>query len=254
MSPEKPAWQERYLDRFYRNRKSWVDGTTQFHALIRTHLSGDKHVLELGPGPKNPTSDFLSANYVSVDGLDVDEEARRNPALRQVFIQKNGDSWPIMDESYDAVVANYVLEHLPAPARTVAKVGRVLRPGGLFVFRTPNLFHYVSMVSWLSPHWFHTLVANRLRKLPLSSHAPYPTCYRMNRRGTIRGIMREAGLDEVELFTIEKEPSYGMSSRVLFFLFMGYERIVNSSDLFSTFRANVLGVFMKPRTTAKPAL
>jgi SAM-dependent methyltransferase len=247
------SWQQQYLDRFYRGRKNWVDGTTQFHELIRKHLPGDKHVLELGPGPHNQTSNFLSNTFASVDGLDVDEEASHNPALRRAHIYNAGDEWPIMADSYDAVVANYVAEHLPAPANTLVEAYRVLRPGGLFIFRTPNLWHYTSVASWVSPHWFHNLVANRLRNLPRGSHDPYPTYYRMNRRRTIRGIMRKVGFREVELITIEKEPSYGMSSRTLFCLFMGYERIVNGSKLFSMFRANILGVFAKPRAIDKPA-
>ena len=72
----------------------------------------------------------------------------------------------------------------------------------------------------------------------------------MNGRRAVRRLMRQAGFEEVELFTIEKEPSYGMSSRVLFLVFMGYERVVNSSELFAGFRANILGVFRKPRTPA----
>ncbi len=241
------TWQERYLDRFYRKRKNWVNGTQQFHELVRKHLSQDKQVLELGPGPQNRTSAFLSSNFASVDGLDVDEEAKKNPHLRNVHIYDGGD-WPIKDDSYDAVVADFVLEHLENPAKTVTEAFRVLRPGGMFILRTPNLWHYVSMVSFLSPHWFHNLVANRLRKIPPGAHDPYPTYYRMNRCRTVRSLMRRAGFNEVELVMIEKDPSYGMYSRVLFFLFMGYERLVNSSNLLSMFRVNILVVFAKPQT------
>jgi SAM-dependent methyltransferase len=240
------SWQEQYLERFYRTQKGWVDGTTQFHELIQRHVSRDKHILELGPGPKNRTSDYLCSNYASVDGLDVDEGAKQNPALRKVNIYKEGDPWPITDDNYDAIIANYVVEHLPSPIRMMEEAYRILRPGGLFCFRTPNLWHYVSVVSWLTPHWLHKLVANSLRNLPSGFRDPYPTCYRMNRRITVRSIMHKVGFKEIELYTIEKEPSYGMSSRILFFLFMGYERVVNSSTFFSMFRANLLGAFMKP--------
>jgi SAM-dependent methyltransferase len=239
------TWQERYLDRFYRKRKNWVNGTQQFHEMVRKRLPQDKQVLELGPGPQNKTSAFLCSNCASLDGLDVDEEARNNPHLRHAHIYDGGD-WPIKDDSHDAVVADYVLEHLEAPAKTVAEAFRVLRPGGMFIFRTPNLWHYVSMASFLSPHWFHNLVANRLRNIPPGAHDPYPTYYRMNRCRTVRRLMRSAGFNEVELAMIEKNPSYGMYSRILFFLFLGYERLVNSSNLFSMFRVNILGVFAKP--------
>jgi hypothetical protein len=59
-------------------------------------------------------------------------------------------------------------------------------------------------------------------------------------------------LKEVELSLIETEPFYGMYSRFLFFLFIGYERWVNSSEMFSMFRANILGVLQKPSLPSKP--
>lgn len=240
----KRSWQEAYLDRYYRSRANWIDGTTEFHEMIRRQLGSAREILELGPGPQNRTTDFLASHYV-VDGLDVDEDSRTNPALRQAYVYQGG-AWPVADASYDAIVANYVLEHLDRPAETMAEVARVLRPGGTFVFRTPNFLYYVSLVSWMTPHWFHKLVANRLRKLPADHHDPYPTCYRMNRRGTLRSLARGAGLEPVELTTIEKEPSYGMASRVLFLTFMAYERLVNSCNCFAPFRANILGAIRKP--------
>jgi SAM-dependent methyltransferase len=246
MVTNKGDWQERYFDFFYRKRKNWISGTRQFHELIQKHLSKDKHVLELGPGPKNNTSAFLSGSFASLHGLDVCEEARDNPYLHKIFIY-DGSNWPIADDSYDSVVADFVLEHLEKPRNTIAEAFRVLRPGGLFFFRTPNLWHYVSMVSWLSPNSFHNLVANRLRQMPADAHDPWPTYYRSNGRRIIRNLMRDGGFNEVELVMIEKEPSYGMYSRILFLLFMVYERVVNSSDVLSMFRANLLGAFEKPR-------
>lgn len=239
------TWQNHYLDRFYRTRKNWINGTHQFHDLILNNLSSDSQILEIGPGPKNQTSAFLSGQYTALDGLDVDKDAMHNPFLRRIMIY-DGNNWPIEDSRYHAVVADYVLEHLEIPSKTVAEAFRVLRPGGLFVFRTPNLWHYVSMVSFFTPHWFHNLIANRLRSLESDSHDPWPTYYRMNTCRNIRLLLHNAGFNEVELVLIEKEPSYGMYSRILFWFFMAYERFVNSSKLFSMFRANILGVFVKP--------
>jgi SAM-dependent methyltransferase len=245
MMTSKGTWQECYLERFYRQRKNWIDGTKQFYELIQNHVPADKQILEIGPGPENRTSAFLGSHFASLDGLDVNEEAKQNPALRHIHIY-DGGKWPIADGSYDAIAANYVIEHLEDPQKTMAEAYRVLHPGGLFIFRTPNLWHYVSMASYLSPHWFHKLVVNRLRNEPADSHEPWPTYYRMNSPHKIRKLMCGAGFREVELAMIEKDPSYGMASRMLFIFFMGYERLVNSSNLLSMFRVNILGVFEKP--------
>jgi SAM-dependent methyltransferase len=244
LAPQR-SWQEAYLEQFYYGRPNWVDGTAEFHGLIREHLPAGAETLELGAGPANPTTRFLAETYAAVDGLDVDQDAKTNPDVRSVFLYQGG-RWPVADAGYDAVVANYVLEHLDRPADTLAEAYRALRPGGLFFFRTPNLWHYVTLASRLTPHWFHRLVANRLRRRADGAHDPYPTCYRMNRGRTVRALMSRAGFREVRLYTVEKEPSYGLCSRALFLPFLAYERLVNSSPRFGPFRANLLGVFVKP--------
>jgi SAM-dependent methyltransferase len=243
-SAQDKPWQQRYFDSFYRNHANWIDGTREFHEMIRKHVPRDRHVLEIGPGLQNPTSDFLADTFASLDGLDVDDDARRNPALHQFFYYKGGP-WPLADSSYDAVVANFVLEHVADPGAMMAEVARVLRPGGFFIFRTPNLLHYVYLVAWLTPHWFHRLAANRLRNMAPDSHDPYPTFYRINRCRKIRALARRARLELAQLYTIEKEPSYGMYARPLFLLFMIYERVVNSSNVFSTFRGTIMGALAK---------
>ena len=45
---------------------------------------------------------------------------------------------------------------------------------------------------------------------------------------------------------IEPNPSYGMASRLLFLVFMGYERLVNVSPRLAWLRSNILCVAIKP--------
>lgn len=49
------------------------------------------------------------------------------------------DSWPFGDDSFDALVASHVLEHIPHRdlPHVFAEAERVLRRGGLFEFRVP---------------------------------------------------------------------------------------------------------------------
>ena len=46
---------------------------------------------------------------------------------------------------------------------------------------------------------------------------------------------------------IEKEPMYGLASRLLFFPMLAYERAVNSSEAFAGLRSNIQAVLEKPR-------
>jgi SAM-dependent methyltransferase len=236
-------WQEAYLDRFYRSR-GFVDGTTEFHAMCAAHIPSGAAILEVGAGSSNPTSRYL-ASRGRLSGLDIDPAVRSNESLTEARVLDT-QRFPFADASFDACVSNYVLEHIADPGAHLSEVCRTLKPGGVYLFRTPNRYHYVSVVSRLTPHWFHEAVANRLRNLGEDARDPYPTYYRLNSRGAIRRAAARAGLRVRELRMVEKEPSYGMASRFLFVVFVLYERVVNSSALFAALRVNVFGVLERP--------
>jgi SAM-dependent methyltransferase len=236
------TWQVQYLDRFYPATSWRRDGTRDFFDLLRTYCSGK--ILEVGSGPGNPTSDYLKT-LGETHGVDIDSAILENRALKTASVIK--DRFPFPDATFDACTSDYVCEHLEDPQCHLEEVWRVLKPGGVYVFRTPNRFHYTAVVSHLTPHSFHLKVANRLRAI--ESHDPYPTCYRFNSRRKISKLARECSFQIEQMRMVEKEPSYGMSSRLLFLTFTLYERLVNSSVLFSDMRSNLFVVLLKPEPT-----
>jgi SAM-dependent methyltransferase len=153
-----------------------------------------------------------------------------------------GDRFPYEAGSFDACVSNFVVEHIDAPDHHLQEIRRVLKPGSPYVFRTPNVLHYVYSIARLTPHGFHQAVANRLRHLPSDAHEPYPTVYAMNSPRAIRRLAASAGFSVELLRLSEKNPSYGMASRALFFPFLAYERMVNATDLLAAFRATIFTV------------
>jgi SAM-dependent methyltransferase len=247
-SMTRESWQERYVSKFYDRASGWVDGTTAFHELCQSVVPAGARILEVGAGPSNPTSRFL-ARLGSLHGLDPDPAVRGNTALASASVL-SAPRYPFADGSFDACVSNYVLEHVADPAAHFAEVSRVLAPGGVYCFRTPNRYHYVTAVARFTPHWFHVLVANRLRNLPEQQADPHPTYYRANSQKHVRQLAAAAGLRVETLSLIEKEPSYGMSSRLLFLAFMAYERLVNATDLAADLRVNILCVLRKPARAA----
>lgn len=241
------SWQEEYLQRYYYSRPGWRDGTSEFWDLIRSNVSSGGEVLELGCGPDNPTTKFLAESFSAVDGLDIDADGiERNPHLRKAFVY-DGLAWPIPEKQYDAIVSDFVLEHVEHPGQLIREIRRVLRPGGVFIFRTPCLWHYVSLASRLTPHFVHERLANRLRNLSDEAEDPYPTFYRMNSPRALRTLFAREGFRRRVLSSMEKEPYYGLSLKPLFLLFMLYERLVNSADIFTWARSSLLGVFEKPK-------
>jgi SAM-dependent methyltransferase len=237
-------WQQRYLERFYNTADGWVDGTTEFHALCREKIPRTGKILEIGPGATNPTSAFL-ASLGDLHGIDPDPDVLSNANLASASVL-DSPTFPFESASFDACVSNYVIEHIEDPLNHLTEVTRILKPGGVYVFRTPNRFHYVAIAAWLMPHWVHERAANRLRNLLEYAHGPHRTTYALNSRAAIERYARKVGLQVETLRYVEKEPSYGMSSPLLFLAFTAYERLVNASESLAFLRANIFGALRKP--------
>jgi SAM-dependent methyltransferase len=235
---------DRLFERYYYSNPSFLNGTSEFHDLIASFARQDRRILEIGAGPSNKTSRFL-ASLGPLTGVDPSEEILHNDSLVQAKVS-TGSTLPFPEQAFDLCVSNFVLEHVADPRAHFREIARILAPGGVYCFRTPNLWHYVAFTSWLVPHRFHLKYANRLRNREAGAHDPYPTFYRSNTRGAIRFLSKDAGLNILELRMIEKEPSYAKSSVLLFWPLLCYERTVNLHPAFQGFRANMLGVLAKP--------
>jgi ubiquinone/menaquinone biosynthesis C-methylase UbiE len=236
------------FERYYFNRASFVGGTQIFHQMCQSHLRNERRILEIGTGPANPTSLFLS-QIGTVTGLDVSNEVLSNPNVAEAHIY-DGITMPYPDEVFDMCISNYVLEHVTDPLSHFRETFRVLRSGGTYCFRTPNLWHYVTIGSKLLPHSAHLRMANRLRALEKGAHDPWPTVYRANTSRQLRFLAKKTGWLVDELRMIEGEPCYGAAHAFLFYPMMAYERFVNSSELFASLRVNILGAFRKPMPLA----
>ncbi len=234
------TWQAEYLARFYDPARGWVNGTHEFHDLCAKTIPLGSRILEVGPGPSNRTSRFLAA-LGELHGIDPDPDARHNDALSG-FELLAGTRYPFPDASFGACVSSFVVEHVADPAAHLSEVARILAPGGSYVFRTPNRWHYVTLFASLTPHWVHLLLANRLRALPEDEHEPYPTTYALNTRSAVERHAARAGLRVESLRLVEKEPSYGMAARPLFLAFMTYERAVNATERAAFLRSNIFAV------------
>jgi SAM-dependent methyltransferase len=245
--PQSARKNQHVFSRYYYDRPGFVDGRTRFLRMCDSFV-GNETILEIGAGPKNKTTAHFAAR-VPVIGLDVSEEVRENHWLTEAHVY-NGERFPFPDDSFQLCVSDYVLEHVSNPQEHFQEIRRVLKPGGVFCFRTPNLWHYFTLGSRLMPHTLHLRLANWLRDLGSHAGDPYPTVYKANSRRAVRRFAKAAGLEVFKLETIEPEPSYGRASLALFYPMMAYERLVNSSPRLAAFRDNLLGALRKPVSVA----
>lgn len=72
------------------------------------------------------------------EGMEIDQERNRaNPRVTHFYA---GDTFPLADESYAAILCSQVLEHSFTPERLLDECHRVLRPGGALVLTIPFLW------------------------------------------------------------------------------------------------------------------
>jgi SAM-dependent methyltransferase len=223
----------------------WHDGSLSFYTWVRESLRPDMRVLNLGAGPatRNPVR-VLRGEVAAVVGADPDPVVLGNAELDEAYVI-DGGRLPFRDATFDLTYADYVFEHVEDPVPFLAEACRVLKAGAPFFFRTPNRRHYVALLSRATPHWFHVLVANRVRGLPTDAHEPWTTFYRLNSLRQIEEAGGAAGFSSFDARLFEPEPSYLIFNSAAFLLGVAYERTVNGSEKLAGLRANIFGKLIK---------
>ncbi|MDQ3378793.1 MAG: class I SAM-dependent methyltransferase [Actinomycetota bacterium] len=108
--------------------------------LFQEAIGQGRQVLDLGCRSGALTRHFLEGN--DVVGIDVDRAALAKAEQLGItpVVADVDEPLPAESETFDAVVAGELLEHVRFPRALVAEVRRVLRPGGIFVGSVPNAF------------------------------------------------------------------------------------------------------------------
>ena len=130
--------QAEHWERFYREQKRPWRGVGKIHGL---DLNIGSKVLDIGCGNGKTTSALINMG-MNVTGLDFSgsaiEYCVKTYGDKAEFVKAECDDIPFNSESFDAVTAVHILEHLDDTQleKTVSEIHRVLRPGGLVFVRS----------------------------------------------------------------------------------------------------------------------
>ena len=112
--------------------------------------------LDLGCGDGILTKILLDEigdrGLVGVDLDPLETDAARRHAFYDMVHTCSADAIPEESESFDFVVSNSVLEHIPPLQGTISEVGRLLKPGGRFFFTVPSPAFHRNLAGSLLPN------------------------------------------------------------------------------------------------------
>ena len=150
------------LERISNTMQRWIApgllySQTVFENRLLAHVRESQRWLDLGCGHRllpewraEAERELVRSAPLAV-GIDSDYAAlRRHRSFRQLCLGDIG-RLPFRSASFDLVTANMVVEHLDDPSSQFAEVSRVLVPGGVFVFHTPNAQSYVIAAARVFP-------------------------------------------------------------------------------------------------------
>jgi SAM-dependent methyltransferase len=132
-------------------------------------------------------------------GVDPDPSIHDNATLAEAHCQSMEDYAATDPAPFDLAFSVFVLEHVHDPAAFTQACARVLRPGGVLMGLTVNMWHYFGLATWAATR---AGVADRLlphlRPRTLVDHYHFATEYRINSIRTMMRHLEDSGFDAME--------------------------------------------------------
>jgi SAM-dependent methyltransferase len=206
--------QTAYRERYRASNPGWRSSGDEFDAVVERRLTPESAVLDLGCGRTGGIERFWRKARLAV-GVDPDLQSLAERRQGMPVVQGGGDHLPFAGASFDMVVSVWVLEHLAAPDRVFKEVARVLKPGGHFIFLTPNAWNPLvvgNRVGQVAPWLQQQLVSGVYGR---DKGDTFGVRYRANTTSRLRAIAGETGFSVVALAVIA-DPTYVAFNGLLF--------------------------------------
>jgi SAM-dependent methyltransferase len=142
-------WQEHFTD------GADAEYTEQILPLAATHLAGAADVLDVGTGEgqvARAAAEAGARRVVGVDPIWAQLTVGKQRGAEVAYARAEAAALPFLTGAFDAVVACLVFEHIDDADEALAEVGRVLRPGGRFLFFLNHPLLQAPGSGWIDDH------------------------------------------------------------------------------------------------------
>jgi SAM-dependent methyltransferase len=128
-----------YKEKYKADYPSWDETQVLLSKEFRKHFGArGTNILDAGCGNGNF---IVDENRDIIDwacGIDLKPEYTEKNVCLDEIKYTSLDAIPYPDYSFDAVLCLWVFEHIEKPLPVLREINRILKPGGLFFFATPN--------------------------------------------------------------------------------------------------------------------
>lgn len=122
--------------------------------LVQQEVPVGSRLLDIGAGEGALSRRLVEAGY-RVEACELFPEMFNVPGVTCRQVDATG-VLPYEDDSLDAAVAVEVVEHLESHRMLFSEAARVLKPGGRFMFTTPNILSLKSRLRFLLTGYFYS--------------------------------------------------------------------------------------------------
>lgn len=213
-------------------------------AMIRNYIKKDDVILlDIGCGRGKETAinykDEVNTSY----GIDISEAIKLNDTIHYPVRADVCSGIPFVDSTFDMVIAQELIEHLKSHEIFFKEVSRILKPEGIFIFSTPNLLSWKSIISLITPYRLHIKLNKQLHGINRAD--VFPTYYRMNRVHKINRFMQKNGMQIDKIIMWEGTPQTLTFSRLTTYLDILVTTILCKYNIFKYYRELIIASYKK---------
>lgn len=218
-----------------------------YEETLKEYINRNSIWLDLGCGHqilppwRNMAEKELLNNCKRIVGIDYEYQSLLENKSINLKVRGDITSLPFKKEAFDIVTSNMVLEHVKYPEKMLKEIYQLLKPNGIFIFHTPNLYGYYTLISRLIPGNLQKKIVYLIdgRK----EDDTFTAYYLINTPDAIKKIADMVG------FNIKKIKNLASSARFIIFpplviLELLWIRIL-MARLFKKFRTNLIVVLEK---------
>lgn len=232
---------QRLKDRFFKQDHPYQI----FEREVGRYLQPQYTLLDAGCGRTAPVLSKFKGRAARLIGVDMVDFATDIEGIE--LLKQDLGKTSLKSHSVDLVMSRSVMEHVADPATVYTELHRVLKPGGHFIFLTPNLFDYASIIAKLVPNRLHPWIVSVTEGR--AEQDVFPVAYLTNTRRAVVKWGKQTGFELVSFRHLGQYPSYFMFNGFLFLLATGYEKLISRVRALNCLQGWIFVILRKPASS-----